>query len=201
MPSLQPLEQLVKALSRLPTVGRRSAERMAHKIMEQRDSILPGLILALTEARNRLTFCSRCGSMTLTERNPCAICQDDQRDAVICVVEDAAAVIAIEQAGGYRGRYHVLGGRLSPMAGTGPGELRVRALRERLVSEQVREVCIALNTDVESDATAHYLAGELAGLDVRITRLAFGLPAGSGIEFTDALTLSRAIRARAPLDE
>ncbi|MDD2236005.1 MAG: recombination mediator RecR [Kiritimatiellae bacterium] len=191
-----PFEQMVRMLARLPAIGRRSAERIAFKLIRQNETLLTDLTASLNEAHRLLCSCSRCGAVTLREKDPCGLCTDSTRDPVICLVEDAADVEAIEEAGGFHGRYHVLGGKLSPMKGTGPGDLRLNLLKQRIGEEHIREVVIALNTDVESDATAHFLRDQLAPLGVRCTRLAFGLPAGSGVEYADAVTLSRAMRGR-----
>jgi len=191
-----PFEQMVRMLARLPAIGRRSAERIAFKLIRQNETLLPELTATLNEAHRLLCSCSRCGAVTLREKNPCARCSDSTRDPVICLVEDAADVEAIEEAGGFHGRYHVLGGKLSPMKGTGPGDLRLDLLKQRIREEGIREVVIALNMDVESDATAHFLRDQLAPSGVSCTRLAFGLPAGSGVEYADAVTLSRAMRGR-----
>lgn len=191
-----PFEQMVRMLARLPAIGRRSAERIAFKLIRQNDTLLTDLTASLNEAHRLLCSCRRCGAVTLREKDPCALCTDTARDPVICLVEDPADVEAIEAAGGFHGRYHVLGGKLSPMRGTGPGELRLELLKQRIREEGIREVLIALNTDVESDATAHFLKDQLGPSGVRCTRLAFGLPAGSGVEYADAVTLSRAVRGR-----
>ena len=192
----QPFEQMVRMLARLPAIGRRSSERIAFRLVRQNETLLPELAAALAEAQRLLCSCSRCGAVTLREKDPCILCTDASRDPVICLVEDAADVEAIECAGGFHGRYHVLGGKLSPMNGTGPSELRLEALKQRIRAEHIREVILALNTDVESDATAHFLKEQLEPLGVQCTRLAFGLPVGSGVEYADAVTLSRALRGR-----
>ena len=192
----QPLEQLIRILSRLPAVGRRSAERMAYRLIQQQDTLMADLMNVLTDSHRRLRVCSRCGAITVQEKNPCSLCTDPAREPVLCIVEDVGDVESIERAGGFRGRYHVLGGKLSPMKGIGPAELRLDALMDRIREEQIAEVIIALNTDVESDATAHFLKDQLGPLGVRCTRLAFGIPVGSGIEYADAVTLSRAMRGR-----
>jgi recombination protein RecR len=133
----------------------------------------------------------------LTEQNPCAICTNPQRDAsLLCVVERPVDIITIEKSGAFRGKFHVLDGRISPLNGIGPEDLRIAQLQQRLASEPVREVILALSTDVEGDATSFYLAKQLAGKNVKISRIAYGLPAGSGLEFADDLTLTRALEGR-----
>jgi recombination protein RecR len=193
---LQPLEQLIRALSRLPAIGRRSAERIAYRLVQRDDGVLSELLAALTEARDRLCCCRWCGSVTTRDKDPCPICCDRNREPILCIVEDASDIIAFENAGGYHGRYHALGGKLSPMQGTGIKDLRLNLIRKRIQDGRIKEVVIALNTDTESDATAHYLLDMLSDFDIKVTRLALGIPAGSGIQFADSLTLSRAIQGR-----
>jgi recombination protein RecR len=192
-----PIEDLVQALSRLPGLGRRSAGRAALALLKEPERILDPLAWALKAAREQVVCCSRCGAFTVREADPCAMCLDPMRDgSVVCVVEEPADVVTIESSGAFRGRYHVLGGKLSPMRRTGPEKLRFRELRERIGEESVREVFLAVSTDMEGDATAGYLAEYLHPLGVKTTRLAFGLPADSGIAYSDPLTLRRAINCR-----
>jgi recombination protein RecR len=157
------------------------------------------LAQALTAARDRVQACSNCGA--LTERQPCALCTDSKRDrALLCIVERPVDILSLEKSGTYRGGYHVLGGRISPLNGIGPEDLRVAELEKRLSQEEIHEVIIALPSDVEGDATSYYLAKLLAGKGVKVTRIAQGLPAGSGLDFADELTLSRAMEGRRALD-
>ncbi len=194
---LAPLDALAACFARLPGVGRRSAERMALHLAGDRDGTLRDLAAALDDAARRVRRCARCGALTRVEEDPCRLCADPGRDrALLCVVEEPADVLRIEQAGGFRGRYHVLGGRLSPMQGAGPEQLRLDALLRRLDAEPVEEVILALNTDVESEATAAFLRERLAGRGLRLTRPALGIPAGSGVAYSDAVTLARALHAR-----
>lgn len=152
----------------------------------------------MVDARQRIRTCETCGA--LTETSPCDLCTHPGRDAtILCVVERATDILNLEKAGTFRGRYHVLGGRLSPVNGIGPEDLRIAALETRLRTPGVREVVLALGTDVEGDATAHYLARRLTPLGVDVTRLAAGLPAGTGLDFADELTLNRALEGRRPL--
>jgi recombination protein RecR len=196
MSALSSLDRLVACLARLPGVGRRSAERMALRLVRDPDGLLRDTVAALQDAAASLRGCERCGSVTARERNPCRLCTDSTRDgAALCVVEDPNDIPKIEESGGFRGRYHALMGRLSPMKGTGPRDLRIEDLGQRIAAEGIREVILALNTDVESDATASYLAEWLRGR-VKVTRLAYGLPAGSGIAYSDSVTLARAIQGR-----
>lgn len=190
-----PLAALTAALGRLPGIGPRSAERLALHIVQAEGVQVEQLARALVEARQRIRPCAECGG--LTEASPCALCSSEGRDAsVICVVERATDIFAVEKAGAFRGRYHVLGGRLSPVNGIGPEDLRIAELERRLAAPGVREVILALGTDVEGDATAHYLAQRLAAPGRSVTRLAAGLPAGTGLDFADELTLGRALEGR-----
>lgn len=195
-----PVVQLVSALSRLPGIGPRSAERLALHLVQTDAGAVRQLAEFLVQARERVAFCERCGA--LTEQQPCPICASNTRDAsLLCVVERALDVLSLEKSGTFKGRYHVLGGKLSPLNGVGPEDLRIDALETRLGQEPIRELVLALGSDVEGDATSHYLAKRLADRGVRITRLAQGLPAGSGLEFADELTLSRALEGRREISE
>ncbi len=198
---LEPMERLIAVLARLPGLGRRSAERIALRLVRDRSRGLGReLVAALQELDEHMRYCTRCGGLTTTAADPCRLCTDPRReDALLCVVEDAADLFQIENSGSFRGRYHVLGGRLSPMRGEGPSTLRVESLVQRLREGAVREVILALNTEVESDATVAFLAEQLKPLGVRVTRLAYGLPAGSGIAYSDAVTLSHALEGRQTL--
>ena len=197
MQHLVPLDNLVAALSRLPGIGRRTAERMAMALVQDGRGLMRILANALLETDEGITCCERCGSVTLSGINPCDLCIKPRRDAhILCVVESPGDIMKIEQSGGFQGRYHALMGKLSPMHGTGAADLRVDKLLHRIANEGIEEVLIALGTDVESDATASYLKEVLAPRDVKVSRIAFGLPAGSAIEYSDAATLARAISGR-----
>jgi recombination protein RecR len=190
-----PLIELIAALQKLPGIGPRSAERLALHVAQSDAAAVRQLAQALLHARERLRACPVCGA--LTEPTPCAICADARRDtALVCVVERAVDIISIEKAGSFRGKYHVLGGRISPLNGVGPEDLRIAELEARLGREPIQEVILALGTDVEGDATSFYLAKRLAARGVRVTRIAHGLPAGTGLEYADELTLSRALEGR-----
>lgn len=194
----EPLTTLVAALGRLPGIGPRSAERLALHIVQSDAAGVELLAQSLVDARRRIHPCDVCGA--LTETSPCGICVNPARDAsLLCVVERPTDILNLEKSGTFRGRYHVLGGRLSPINGVGPEDLRIAELERRLGPEGVREVIVALGMDVEGDATAGYLGQRLANAGVAVTRLAAGLPAGSGLDFADELTLSRAIEGRRPL--
>ena len=197
MTAVAPLDRLVECLARLPGVGRRSAERMAMRLVRDSGTLLRDLVSALETAESTIEACARCGGVTLKGDNPCRLCTNPARDdATLCVVEDPNDIEKIEESGAFFGRYHALMGKISPMKGTGPRDLRIRTLIERVEEGGVREVVLALNTDVESDATASFLAECLKDKEVTVSRLAFGLPAGSGIMYSDPVTLARALRGR-----
>ncbi len=195
----EPVAILVSALSRLPGIGPRSAERIALHVVQTDDAAIKELARALISAREQVAGCTVCGA--LTQRQPCAICSDPKRDAaLVCVVERPVDVISIEKSGAFRGQYHVLGGKLSPLNGIGPEDLRLAELDTRVARGTVRELVVALPSDVEGDATSFYLAKLFAPRGVAVTRIAQGLPVGSGLEFADELTLSRAIDGRRTLE-
>jgi recombination protein RecR len=149
----------------------------------------------ILHAREKIQFCTTCGA--LTEKSPCPVCADARRDAsLVCVVERAVDILSVEKSGTYRGKFHVLGGKISPLDGVEPEDLRITELEKRLAHEPVKDIIIALGTDVEGDATSFYLAKRLARPGLKISRIAYGLPAGSGLEFADELTLSRALEGR-----
>ncbi len=195
MPLPEPIATLIAALHKLPGIGSRSAERIALHLVQTDSVEVKALAEALVHARERIHFCPICGA--LTEKSPCDFCTDPRRDpALLCVVERAVDIISIEKAGGYRGKFHVLGGRISPLDGVEPEDLRIADLEQRLTREPIKEVVIALGTDVEGDATSYYLAKRLGRPGLKISRIAYGLPAGSGLEYADELTLSRALEGR-----
>ncbi|MCA1809484.1 MAG: recombination mediator RecR [Kiritimatiellia bacterium] len=198
------LERLCDCLGRLPGIGRRTAERLAFNLVTSHRPVLQDLQSALQEAAVRLAACSCCGGLTIAEENPCRLCTDQRRDDnVLCVVEDPLDIMRIEQAGGYHGRYHAIMGRLSPMGGVGAGDLRMAELLQRVEQGRFREVILALNSNVESDATAHFIASRLAGMDrsgMQVSRLAMGIPAGGGVANADMLTLASALRGRRTLE-
>ena len=186
---------LIATLNKLPGVGPRSAERIALHLVQTDSAAVKQLAEAILHAREKITFCEICGS--LTEKSPCDICTDTRRDgALVCVVERAVDILSIEKAGSFHGKFHVLGGKISPLDGVEPEDLRIADLEKRLTKEPIREIVIALSTDVEGDATSSYLAKRLARPGLKISRIAYGLPAGSGLEYADELTLSRALEGR-----
>ena len=195
MPLPDSITQLTTALAKLPGVGPRSAERIALHLVQADSDAVKQLADIILVAREKIQFCTTCGA--LTENSPCPICDDVRRDgSLICVVERAVDILSIEKSGTFRGKFHVLGGKISPLDGVEPDDLRIADLEKRLTREPVKEIIIALGTDVEGDATSSYLAKRLTRTGLRISRIGFGLPAGSGLEFADELTLSRALEGR-----
>jgi recombination protein RecR len=191
----EPVVSLIAALARLPGVGPRSAERIALHLVQTDSAVVKQLADVILHAREKIQFCTTCGA--LTEKSPCPVCDDTRRDAsLVCLVERAVDILSIEKSGTYRGKFHVLGGKISPLDGVEPEDLRIAELEKRLAHEPVKEIIIALGTDVEGDATSFYLAKRLARPGLKISRIAYGLPAGSGLEFADELTLSRALEGR-----
>jgi len=189
------ISALIAALNKLPGVGPRSAERIALHLVQSDSAAVKQLADAILLAREKIQFCTTCGA--LTEKSPCPICDDSRRDAsLVCVVERAVDILSIEKSNAFRGKFHVLGGRISPLDGVEPEDLRITELEKRLSLEPIKEIVIALSTDVEGDATSAYLARRLARPKLKISRIAYGLPAGSGLEFADELTLSRALEGR-----
>ena len=194
-------EKLQQALKRLPGVGYRSAERIALHLLVEKPARLPELVAALEEAAQTVRRCTRCGN--LAEGELCFICADTRRDqAVVCVVEHTPDLVAMERSGAYRGVYHVLHGRLSPINGVGPDDLNWDALRGRIESGEVRELILALGNDVEGEATCHFITQQLAeggsaGAEpVKVSRIGFGLPSGGGVLYADAVTLRSALEGR-----
>lgn len=193
------LETLCECLCKLPGVGRRSAERIAVRLVRDGGKLSGELASALRDTAANVTCCRKCGAITSTSDNPCRICSGANREqSVICVVEEPFDIVMIERSGAFRGKYHALMGKISPMNGDGPGNIRVKALISRIGSERIDEVILALSTDVEGDATATFVEESLKRSHprVRVTRLALGLPAGSGVRYSDSVTLARAINGR-----
>jgi recombination protein RecR len=189
------ITQLIAALAKLPGVGPRSAERIALHLVQTDSVVVKQLADVILLAREKIQFCTACGA--LTEKSPCSICDDARRDgSLICVVERAVDILSVEKSGTFRGKFHVLGGKISPLDGVEPDDLKISELEKRLTGEPIKEIIVALGTDVEGDATSNYLAKRLARAGLKISRIGFGLPAGSGLEFADELTLSRALEGR-----
>lgn len=192
------IDDLVNELSRLPTIGRKSALRLTYHLLKQPAEQARRLAEALVTLAEHVHPCPRC--FNLTEAELCAICADSRRDAaLICVVEEASDIGAIERSGEYRGLYHVLGGRLAPIDGIGPEDLTVAALVERVRGGEVREVILATNAKLEGEATALYLQQQLAPTGVAMSRIARGLPVGGDLEYADGVTIAQAITARRQL--
>lgn len=189
------IERLIHELGRLPGVGPRSARRLALHLLKQKAKSIPPLITALTRANDEVKHCNQCGS--IDDVDPCRICTHPNRDAsLICVVEDVADVWAMERAGAFRGRYHVLGGTLSAMDGRGPEQLRIDQLLSRITADSVKELILALSATVAGQTTAHYVAERVHTLPVTVTRLAQGIPMGGELDYMDDGTLSAALSAR-----
>jgi recombination protein RecR len=189
------IEELITELARLPGIGRKTAQRLTFHLLQQPSEQAVRLSSALIAVTERVRPCAECGN--LTEDQPCAICSDPRRDpGILCVVEDASAVAVVDRSTDFRGRYHVLGGRLSPLDGIGPESLRLDSLVRRVRDGGVREVILATNPSMEGEVTATYVHQLLAGLGVRVTRLARGLPMGGDLEYVDGVTLAHALVAR-----
>lgn len=194
MPSA--FEKLQKQLKQLPGLGYRSSERIALHLLVEKPAQLPALVAALQEAARTVRRCARCGN--LAEGELCEICADERRDAgVICVVEHVPDLVAIERSGAFRGVYHVLHGKLSPINGVGPDDLNLRSLLARVEAGGVREFILALSNDVEGEATCHYLTEHLPPAHpVKVSRIGFGLPSGGGVLYADSVTLKSALEGR-----
>jgi recombination protein RecR len=196
----QALDDLIKQLARLPGLGPRSARRAALHLLKQRETLLVRLAAALTQAASQVRRCTRCGN--LDSADPCWICADVERDrALICVVEEVDDLWAVEGAGLFKGGYHVLGGTLSALNGTGPDDLRIDRLLARIEGDGVTEVILATSATVDGQITAHYLADRLASAGTLVTRLAHGLPVGGELNYLDDGTLGAALKARRPVDD
>jgi recombination protein RecR len=193
-----PLQALIDELNRLPGIGPKSAQRIAFHLLKVAPEDAKRLAAAITEAKARVVFCSVC--FNVTDAELCQFCNDDARDrTVVCVVEEARDIVAIERSGAFKGRYHVLQGAISPIEGVGPDQLRIRELVQRLSDEGITELILATNPNVEGDATASYLARLIKPIGVRVTRLASGLPQGGDLEFADEVTLGHALEGRRDL--
>ena len=193
---VEPVARLIDEFSRLPGIGPKTASRLVFYLLRAPEEQAESLADALRELRKRITFCSIC--FNITESDPCGVCADEGRDrATICVVEEPLDVVAIERTRDYQGLYHVLHGTIAPVEGIGPDDLRIAQLLPRLDAlPPVREVIIATNPNMEGEATAMYIARQLEGRDIRVTRLARGLPVGGDLEYADEVTLSRALTGR-----
>lgn len=192
------VQDLIDELGRLPGIGPKSAQRVAFHILEADAEDMTRLAEAIRTVKDKVQFCEVC--FNVSEESRCRICLDSRReDSVICVVEESKDVMAIERTRSFRGRYHVLGGAINPIAGVGPDQLRIRELLNRLSDEQIQEVILATDPNLEGEATATYLVRMLGSLGIRITRLASGLPVGGDLEYADEITLGRAFEGRTSL--
>lgn len=193
------LQNLIDALGKMPGVGPKSAQRIAFWVLQTDEENIKALAQALQTAKETVHFCEICGN--ITENPVCAICSDPRRDqSLICVVEEAKDIPALERTRSYRGLYHVLGGAIDPINGIGPDQLRIKGLMERLQNSEIKEVIIATDPNIEGEATAAYLSRLLATLEIPASRLASGLPVGGDLEYADEITLGRALEGRRFLD-
>ncbi|MCT2589855.1 recombination mediator RecR [Streptomyces sp. N2-109] len=193
------VQDLIDELGRLPGVGPKSAQRIAFHILQAEPADVRRLVHALAEVKEKVRFCSVCGNVAQEEQ--CRVCADPRRDpSVICVVEESKDVVAVERTREFRGRYHVLGGAISPIEGVGPDDLRIRELLSRLADGSVTELILATDPNLEGEATATYLARLVSAMGLKVTRLASGLPVGGDLEYADEVTLGRAFEGRRTLD-
>lgn len=193
------VQDLIDELGRLPGVGPKSAQRIAFHILQAEPADVRRLAHALAEVKEKVRFCAVCGNVAQEEQ--CRVCADPRRDpAVICVVEEPKDVVAVERTREFRGRYHVLGGAISPIEGVGPDDLRIRELLTRLADGTVTELILATDPNLEGEATATYLARLVSAMGLKVTRLASGLPVGGDLEYADEVTLGRAFEGRRTLD-
>ena len=191
----KPLEDLVKQLQKLPTIGPKTAQRLAFSILKMSEGEVAKISKSISEVKTKLNYCTICGS--ITDRDPCMICTNPNRShQVVCVIEEPDDLLAIERTRRYKGVYHVLMGVLSPLDGVGPRDLRIGSLLERVVENNIGEVIIATNYTTEGQATALYLANQLDDFDIEITRIAYGIPVGGDLEYIDDQTISQAIEGR-----
>ncbi len=189
------LERLVEALRRLPGIGPKTASRLTFYILTMENSEVEEMARALVEAKQKIKQCARCRN--LTEDTLCPICRDERRDStLLCIVQEPRDIPVIEKTGQFKGRYFVLHGALSPLEGLGPSELKIPLLLQQLKAGEIKEVIVATNPNVEGDATAYYLADVLKSMDIKVTRIGFGLPVGGDLEYADELTMARALEAR-----
>jgi recombination protein RecR len=196
--TISDIDRLIQQLAKLPGLGPRSARRAALHLLKKRELLMLPLARALDDAAANIRACPQCGNLDTAE--PCGICSDPRRDgATICVVADVADLWALERAGAFKGRYHVLGGTLSALDGIGPEQLSIAGLVARAGKPEVKEVIIATGATVDGQTTAHYIADRLAGLDVTISRLAHGVPVGGELDYLDDGTLTAALKARRPV--
>ena len=193
--TVRPMAQLIEELHKLPGIGPKNAQRLAYFLLHAPEEQARALAEAIIAVKEKIIFCSVC--QNITEVDPCAVCQDEQRDrSKICIVEKPLDILPLERTRGYNGLYHVLHGAISPMEGVGPEDLRIRELLARLKNSSVQETILATNPNLEGEATAMYLQRLIAPLGIKVTRLARGLPFGSSLEYADEVTLTRALEGR-----
>ncbi len=189
------IKNLIRSLARLPGIGQKTAERLAMHILQQPDDAAQQLARSIVELKRKLRLCERC--FALSDDALCRICSDPSRESgLVCVVEQPADMASIEKSGAFRGRYHILGGVLSPMDGIGPEDIKIAQLVDRIAGEGIREVILATGTNVEGESTAAYIAGILDSLPVKVTRIASGVPMGGDLKYVDQVTLKRAMESR-----
>ena len=189
------IQRLIDAFSRLPGIGPKGAQRIAFYVLSANEQDTQDLVDSIMEVKTKVRFCEICGNVC--ETSPCPVCSDPRRDhSVICVVQEPKDVMSIERTREYRGTYHVLGGAINPMANIGPADLNITKLLERLQTDEVKEVILALNPNIEGEATTTYMSRLLTPLGLKVTRLASGLPVGSDLEYADEVTLGRALAGR-----
>ncbi len=197
----EPIQALINAFERLPGIGPKSASRLAFYLLRAPEDVSDELAAALTDLKGKVAFCQQCFNITEAGRILCEVCEDPRRDAaLICVVEEALDVLAIERTAAYTGKYHVLHGVLSPIEGIGPEDIKIKQLLDRVAKGGVKEIIIATNPSMEGDATALYLQQQLRQYGVHVTRLARGLPVGGDLEYADQSTLLRALSGRQEMD-
>jgi recombination protein RecR len=195
VPYAKPIDHLIEALTRLPGIGKKTASRLAFHILRSSSSEAQELARAILDVKEKIRLCSTC--FNLTDEDPCRICQDERRSTeILCVVEGPNDLIAIENTGAFNGRYHVLHGTISPLEGIGPDDLKIKELLGRLQKERISEVILATNPTVEGGTTALYLTDLIKPLGIKVTRIAYGIPMGSEIEYSDGMTLSKALEGR-----
>jgi recombination protein RecR len=195
VPYAKPIDHLIEALTRLPGIGKKTASRLAFHILRSSSSEAQELARAILDVKEKIRLCSTC--FNLTDEDPCRICQDERRSTeILCVVEGPNDLIAIENTGAFNGRYHVLHGTISPLEGIGPDDLKIKELLGRLQKERISEVIFATNPTVEGGATVLYLTDLIKPLGIKVTRIAYGIPMGSEIEYSDGMTLSKALEGR-----
>ena len=192
------IEKLIEEFERLPSIGSKTATRLAFYVLEQSEDEIKQFADAMVDAKKNLKFCSKC--FNITDKDPCVICSNPKRDTtVICVVEDVRDVIAMERTHEFNGVYHVLHGSISPMNGVGPDDIKIKELIERIRKENVKEVILATNPRVEGEATAMYISKLVKPFNVKVTRIAHGIPVGGDLEYTDEITLTKALEGRREL--